>query len=224
MAITATPAFVQNPKLFSASIVNADAQTWKLMTSGFPGLGAGANGAKLVGLNAASTDSAAHDIQIGIARTSTVTITIASPGVVTWTGHNFSNGDQVFFTTTGNLPTGLTAGATYYVVSSAPATGTFQVAATFGGSAINTSATQAGTHTGYVVRVHTTASVAATAGTVSGVPSANLLGSTNWPGSQVDNDGQAYLLLEGGDFVVASSVVTVTSGKIINLLGYGGNF
>jgi len=76
---------------------------------------------------------------------STVTITIATPGVVTWAGHNFQAGEPIVLTTTGALPTGLTAGTTYYVVN--PAANTFQLAATPGGSAIATSGTQSGTHT-----------------------------------------------------------------------------
>lgn len=76
----------------------------------------------------------------------TVTITIASPGVVTWTGHNFLAGSPVVFTTTGALPTGLTAGTTYFVVN--PAANTFQVSATVGGAAINTTGSQSGVHTG----------------------------------------------------------------------------
>lgn len=79
----------------------------------------------------------------------TVTITIASPGVITWTGHGFSNGQAVAFTTTGALPTGLSANTTYYVVNAT--TNTFQVSATVGGAAINTSGSQSGTHTGHQV-------------------------------------------------------------------------
>jgi microcystin-dependent protein len=56
------------------------------------------------------------------------------------------NGDKVVFGTTGALPTGLTVGTTYYVVSKA--TNTFQVAATVGGTPINTTGTQSGTHSG----------------------------------------------------------------------------
>jgi hypothetical protein len=56
-----------------------------------------------------------------------------------------SNGDPVRLQTTGALPTGLTANTTYYVVNSA--TNTFQLSATRGGAAINTSGTQSGTHT-----------------------------------------------------------------------------
>lgn len=76
----------------------------------------------------------------------TVTMTIASPGVVTWTGHAFENGDPIVLTTTGALPTGYTAGTTYYIVNKA--SNTFQLSATVGGTAINTSGSQSGTHTG----------------------------------------------------------------------------
>ena len=74
----------------------------------------------------------------------TVTITIASPAVVTATGHSFQNGDIIQLYTTGALPSGLSTGIDYYVVNRA--TNTFQLSLTSGGSAINTSGTQSGTH------------------------------------------------------------------------------
>ena len=76
---------------------------------------------------------------------STVTVTIASPSVVTWNAHGHSNGDFGVFTTTGALPTGLAIATTYYIVNAT--TNTFQLSATLGGAAINTSGTQSGTHT-----------------------------------------------------------------------------
>lgn len=76
---------------------------------------------------------------------STVTITIASPGVVTWNSHGFLAGTPIVLTTTGALPTGLTAGTIYFVL--APTANTFTLAATSGGAAINTSGSQSGTHT-----------------------------------------------------------------------------
>jgi len=75
----------------------------------------------------------------------TVTISNASPGVVSWTAHGLPNGSSLTLSTTGALPTGLTAGTTYYVVNAA--TNTFQLSATLGGSAINTSSAGSGTHT-----------------------------------------------------------------------------
>lgn len=78
---------------------------------------------------------------------STVTITNASPAVVTWTGHGFVAGQPVVFSTTGALPTGLTAGTVYYVISAGLTTDAFQVSATPGGAAIDTSTAGSGTHT-----------------------------------------------------------------------------
>ncbi len=83
------------------------------------------------------------------AKTATVTISVATPGVVSWTGHGLAAGTPVKFSTTGTLPTGLVAGTTYYVVS--PATDNFSVAATPGGSAINTTGSSTGTHTATTV-------------------------------------------------------------------------
>ncbi|MBD9519283.1 hypothetical protein IB262_05165 [Ensifer sp. ENS02] len=79
------------------------------------------------------------------AKTATVTMTIATPGVISWTAHGLAAGVGVKFSTTGALPTGLVAGTTYYVVS--PTTDAFSVSATPGGSAINTTGTQSGVHT-----------------------------------------------------------------------------
>lgn len=73
------------------------------------------------------------------------TLTIASPGVFTYANNGLSSGDPVILSTTGALPTGFTIGTTYYVVS--PTQNTFELSATVGGSAINTSGTQSGTIT-----------------------------------------------------------------------------
>lgn len=80
-------------------------------------------------------------------KNATVTMTIASPCVVTWTTHGLEDGAPIKFTTTGALPTGLTAGTTYYVKTPLAA-GTFNVAATQGGTAINTTGSQSGVQTG----------------------------------------------------------------------------
>jgi hypothetical protein len=83
---------------------------------------------------------------MGSASTATVTITIASPGVVTWTAHGFIANTPIVFNTTGALPTGLAAGTTYFVRN--VATNTFEVSATSGGASINTTGSQSGVHTG----------------------------------------------------------------------------
>jgi hypothetical protein len=88
-----------------------------------------------------------HKIFTAIAgQKATVTMTIASPGVVAYTAHGLSADTPIVFTTTGALPTGLTAGTTYYVKTVSDADH-FTVAATVGGSAINTTGSQSGTHT-----------------------------------------------------------------------------
>ncbi|WP_116654425.1 hypothetical protein [Pelagibacterium sediminicola] len=83
--------------------------------------------------------------------TATVTISNAEPAVVSWTAHGLPNGTPVVFTTSGSLPTGLTPGTTYYVVNAD--TDTFEVAATPGGSPIDTSGAGSGTHTATAVPV-----------------------------------------------------------------------
>lgn len=77
----------------------------------------------------------------------TVTISNATPAVVTWTAHGLVVGQPVVFSTTGALPTGLTAGTVYYVVSSGLSADAFSVATTPGGAAIDTSGAGSGTHT-----------------------------------------------------------------------------
>jgi hypothetical protein len=85
------------------------------------------------------------------AAATTVTMTIAAPAVITHTAHGFVTGQPVVFTTTGALPTGITSGTTYYVVSIAGSTTTYSVATTvanaIAGTRITTSGSQSGTHT-----------------------------------------------------------------------------
>jgi hypothetical protein len=71
----------------------------------------------------------------------TVTLTIASPCVVTSTA-TLIEGTPITLNTTGALPTGLVPGVTYYVKYLS--TSTFNLAATSGGAAINTSGSQSG--------------------------------------------------------------------------------
>jgi hypothetical protein len=93
---------------------------------------------------------------------SSTTITaVATPGVVTVSSAP-NNDNLVIFSTTGALPTGLTAGTAYYVVNRTSST--FQVSATFGGAAINTSGySQSGTQTATWYTLINTTSGAGTA-------------------------------------------------------------
>lgn len=80
------------------------------------------------------------------APSSVVTITIASPAVIS-VPNTCIVGQEVFFSSTGALPTGLTAGTTYYVITAGLSAGSFEVSATAGGSAVNTSVSQSGVQT-----------------------------------------------------------------------------
>ena len=72
------------------------------------------------------------------------TVTIASPGVVTMTAHGLLGGERVILQTTGALPTGLSVSTVYFVKYIDA--NTFNLSTTSGGSNINTSGSQSGTH------------------------------------------------------------------------------
>lgn len=82
---------------------------------------------------------------------STITVTIATPGVVTHTGHGLWDGATVRFTTTGALPTGLSANVDYFVTKvnansyKLSTTLANQVAGTY----ITTTGSQSGVHTAF---------------------------------------------------------------------------
>jgi hypothetical protein len=80
----------------------------------------------------------------------TVTITSANPGVVTLAGHGLSTGSCIELTTTGTLPTNLSANTNYYVIY--VGADTFRLATSaanaIAGTAIDTSGgSPSGTHT-----------------------------------------------------------------------------
>jgi len=72
----------------------------------------------------------------------TVTITIASPAVIT-SSVNLPNNSSIQLGTTGALPSGLSTNTTYYVINVSGTT--FNLSLTQGGAAINTTGTQSGT-------------------------------------------------------------------------------
>lgn len=97
-----------------------------------------------VAYNGATTYDIGNKVILG-SPTSIVTMTIASPCVVSWATHGQADGTPVVFTTTGNLPTGITASTVYYIINSTA--NTFQVSATLDGAPIVTTGSQSGTHT-----------------------------------------------------------------------------
>lgn len=78
-----------------------------------------------------------------------ITVTIASPAVfntVSSVAHGLAVNNIVRFITTGALPTGLSVGVNYYIISAGFSATSFQVSTSLGGSAVNTSGSQSGTH------------------------------------------------------------------------------
>lgn len=71
------------------------------------------------------------------------TVTIAAPGVFTRTNHGLQTGERIIFSTSGALPTGLSANTWYFVYTASA--DTFEVSATIDGDSITTSGTQSGT-------------------------------------------------------------------------------
>lgn len=75
------------------------------------------------------------------------TITVATPAVVTLNSHGLVVGNTIKFTTTGALPTGINPNTVYFVIAAGLTANNFEISATLGGTAINTSGSQSGTHT-----------------------------------------------------------------------------
>lgn len=82
-----------------------------------------------------------------LSKSQTCTISIASPAVVTATAHGLAVNNRVYLTTTGGLPSGLTTGVGYYIISSGFGANSFELALAPGGAAINTTGSQSGVQT-----------------------------------------------------------------------------
>jgi hypothetical protein len=124
------------------------------MTSYGPGVG--------VDINQPQSPAVIYDPMLGssVASTfdtpSTVTMTKATPGVISWAAHGLPAGTGIKFATTGALYTGLVAGTEVFVSSAGLASGSFQVADTYahaiaGTNSNATSGSQSGVQTVYAV-------------------------------------------------------------------------
>jgi hypothetical protein len=118
---------------------------WGPVGGGSSGSGATGAGPDQIFQENDTTVTTSYEIG-GNAFVSGVTITIASPGVFTLVNHKLLAGMAVRFKTTGTLPTGMTAGTPYWVIATGLSSSTFRVAASYGGTAINLSGGQTGTH------------------------------------------------------------------------------
>jgi hypothetical protein len=170
-----------------------------------------------IGVTAANIDTiltrrGAANLRLGAADaagSATVTITIATPGVVTWSGHGLSTGTPVIFSTTGALPTGITAGTTYYVI--AVDTNTFRIATSLAnalaGTAVNTSGSQSGTHTGQRGAIDQMLSVQSV-----------VAGTTNFPGADFVISGSQGTGTGAGGSIVFQVAPAGSSGTAQNAL------
>lgn len=110
--------------------------------------GAANASSSVLGITKLSADPATNMGSVGVMTSlGTATITIATPGVVSLASHGLVADDIIQFTTTGALPTGITANLNYYVISTGLTGGTFQFSTSLGGAAVNTTGTQSGVHT-----------------------------------------------------------------------------
>jgi hypothetical protein len=114
-----------------------------------------------------------------------VTITIASPGIVSWTAHGLENDREVVLRTTDSLPTGLNTATTYYVRNASA--NTFELSATPGGASIDTSGSQSGIHS-----VTAVAEIISDAGSDATVPQIAVDTDGNYIAVWVQSDGRVY--------------------------------
>jgi len=101
------------------------------------------------GITQTTITPAIATVQAGVSGNTSGTsiVSIATPAVVSWTGHGLPVGQPFVFSTTGALPTGITAGALYYVIAAGYTANSFEFSATKNGNAVNTSGSQSGTQT-----------------------------------------------------------------------------
>lgn len=143
LAFTGTPTFFNSAKLVCPAGANFTAAPNDVVVA----LSAGDGAWTLVWLPAAGARRQLTANTTFYVRTAAVTCTIsnASPAVVSATAHGLQINDPVVFNSSGALPTGLTLGQVYYVISAGYGANAFEVSASLGGSAINTSSGGSGT-------------------------------------------------------------------------------
>lgn len=111
------------------------------ITSTYGRVGMACNGSQILIVDG-STSGWLYDLFLP----KTCTISNQTPTKISCTNHGLIDGSALTFATTGTLPSGLTAGTTYYVVS-IDDPNSFNVALTRGGTPVNTSSAGSGVHT-----------------------------------------------------------------------------
>jgi len=133
---------------------------------------------------------------------STITLTAAASPQVNAT---------VAFTTNGTLPTGLTAGALYYVLSTGRTATQFQISATSGGSAISLAGGAGSTLSMYTVPVAPTAATGANSVQIA---------TTAFVNSSIANSGTSYQTLKAVQVATTASISPFPPTSLVAIDGY----
>jgi len=152
----------------------------------------------------------------------TPTVTIASPGIFTLASHGLIAGNVVQFSTTGGLPTGILPGVNYYVIATGLDTNDFEVSTTLSGSAVNTSGSQSGTHSVYLVNPTNGLGISFVASPTYGTVAATILDSNNnflnagfAPGDTINITGSVGNSREYTIATLTAGVITLVMTNIL---------
>lgn len=91
-----------------------------------------------------TTTNGSANVTVAAQQSAAVTISNASPAIVTYNAHGLTAGRPIRLSTLGTLPAPLSPNTIYYVVN--PTANNFQLSLTVGGAAINTSSAGSGLH------------------------------------------------------------------------------
>jgi len=173
----------------------------------------------------------------------TCTISIANPAVITKTNHGLLVNYPVIFSTTGALPTGLTAGQTYYVLGTNLTQDSFTVSTLKGGGAIITTAIGSGTHKYTPTGITTTllrenysyiyltvyqpndysaiaTTATATATTTASMTGSSISGTTLTVGTLASGTILSGMVLTGGSIIAGTYIVANIPGVITGTTTY----
>jgi len=146
-----------------------------------------------------------------LVQSGTVTISNASPAVVTYTAHGLATNQQIIFRTTGTLPTGVVPGQAYFIT--VIDANTFNISSSRGGTFVNTSSAGAGVHTGVVHAPTSTSGVGPALMTI-------LMGSlstTNGTAATGYGGAPAIGALNFGGGTGATAVATIGTGQVTRI-------
>jgi hypothetical protein len=146
----------------------------------------------------------------------TVTVTAATPAVMSWASHGLAIGQAFQVATSGTLPAGMALLTTYFVITAGFGANSFQFSLTRGGAAINTTTTGTGTHTATPFYVPSTGMVKAIGETLGagagGAGTANSAAGSTAYGGGGGGGGYSRKLIAAADVAAAGLAVTIGAG------------